>query len=65
MKCHGAIPAEQELEILVYLPELELPEIFDESELTAWTQQITAPWLRTKVSRELDKLLTEARRSGG
>ncbi len=42
----------------VFLPELELPEIFDTSEVTAWTQRISAPWLRTKVSRGLDKILS-------
>lgn len=44
----------------VYLPELELPETFDESEITKWIQRIASPWLRTKVSRALDRLLTEA-----
>lgn len=48
----------------VYLPELELPEIFDESELATWAQRISAPWLRTKVSRELDELLAEAGEDG-
>ncbi len=42
----------------VFLPELELPEIFDTSEVTAWTQRISAPWLRTKVSRGLEKILS-------
>ncbi len=46
-----------------YLPEIELSATFDKSELTEWTQRIVAPWLRTMVSRALDKLLTEARQA--
>lgn len=41
----------------VYLPELELPEAFDESELRDWTQRITSPRLRTMVERAFEKLL--------
>ena len=46
----------------VYLPELELPETFDERELTKWAERIASPWLRTKVSRALDKLVNARRR---
>ncbi len=41
----------------LYLPEIELPTTFDESELEEWIQRIVAPWLRTMVSRALDELL--------
>lgn len=43
----------------VFLPELELTTGFDASELHAWTDRIRAPWLRSAVSRELNRLLTE------
>ena len=47
----------------VYLPEIELPATFDDSELARWTQRIAAPWLRTMVSHALEKILTEASHS--
>jgi len=47
----------------VRLPELELPEDFDEGQLDEWTQRIHRPRLRTMVSRELTAALARAGRS--
>ncbi len=47
----------------VRLPELELPEDFDERRLDAWTERIQRPRLRTMVSRELTSALRRAARS--
>ncbi len=47
----------------VRLPELELPEDFDERRLDAWTQRIQRPRLRTMVSRALTAALRQATRS--
>jgi predicted transcriptional regulator of viral defense system len=41
----------------LFLPELELPQAFDNSELDRWAKRIHAPWLRSAVSRELERLL--------
>jgi len=46
----------------VRLPELELPEGFDEGELDEWTRRIGRPRLRTMVSRELSAALSRAMR---
>lgn len=47
----------------VRLPELELPEDFDEGQLDRWTQRIQRPRLRTMVSRELSAALRRAAQS--
>lgn len=47
----------------VRLPELELPEDFDERRLDAWTQRIQRSRLRTMVSRRLTAALRQATRS--
>jgi predicted transcriptional regulator of viral defense system len=47
----------------VRLPELELPEDFDEGQLDEWTQRIQRPRLRTMVSRELSAALRRAAQS--
>jgi predicted transcriptional regulator of viral defense system len=47
----------------VRLPELELPEDFDERRLEEWTQRIQRPRLRTMVSRELTMALRRAGRT--
>jgi len=44
----------------IRLPELELPEEFDERRLEKWTQRIHRPRLRTMVSRELTMALRRA-----
>jgi len=53
----------------LFLPELELTTDFDRGELDAWKDRIRAPWLRSAVSRELERLLVStsasARRRGG
>lgn len=41
----------------LFLPELELPEQFNRKELDGWTQRIRAGWLRSRVARELRRLL--------
>ncbi len=41
----------------VFLPELELPQAFDNNELNSWVERVHAPWLRSAVSRELERLL--------
>jgi predicted transcriptional regulator of viral defense system len=43
-----------------YLPELELPSGFDRHAVDYWTQRIHAAWLRAKVSRSLDRVLSSA-----
>ena len=48
---------------VVRLPELELPEEFDERRLEEWTQRIHRARLRTMVSRELTTALRRARRA--
>ena len=47
----------------VRLPELELPEGFDEHQLDEWAQRVRRPRLRTIVSRELTAALARAARS--
>lgn len=47
----------------VRLPELELPEGFDERQLDEWTQRIHRPRLRTMVRRELTTALRRAGRT--
>jgi len=47
----------------VRLPELELPEGFDERQLEEWTQRIHRPRLRTMVRRELTTALRRAGRT--
>lgn len=47
----------------VRLPELELPEGFDEGRLDEWTQRVQRPRLRTIVSRGLTAALRHATRS--
>jgi predicted transcriptional regulator of viral defense system len=49
----------------VRLPELELPEDFDERQLDVWTQRIGRPRLRTMVSRALAAALRRAMRRCG
>jgi hypothetical protein len=44
----------------VFLPEIEPTTGFDTGELDAWTDRVRAPWLRSAVSRELDRLLAKA-----
>lgn len=44
----------------IRLPELELPEGFDERQLDEWTHRIHRPRLRTMVSRELTAALRSA-----
>jgi predicted transcriptional regulator of viral defense system len=44
----------------VFLPEFALPAAFDQDELAAWTERVSAPWLRTIVSHSLDRLLSQA-----
>jgi predicted transcriptional regulator of viral defense system len=46
----------------VRLPELELPDGFDESQLDEWTRRIHRPRLRTMVSRGLAAALCRAAR---
>ncbi len=48
----------------VLLPELALPEQFQEEKLKEWASHIARPRLRTLVSRGLDKALAVAVRSG-
>ncbi len=47
----------------IRLPELELPEGFDELQLDEWTLRIQRPRLRTMVSRELTMALRRAGRT--
>ena len=47
----------------IRLPELALPEAFDERQLDDWRQRIQRPRLRTMVSRELSKAIRRAARS--
>lgn len=47
----------------VRLPELELPEDFDQRQLNEWTQRIHRPRLRTMVSRGLTAAILRAARS--
>jgi len=44
----------------ILLPELELPDRFQEKKLNEWTNRIARPRLRTIVSRGLDKALAGA-----
>jgi predicted transcriptional regulator of viral defense system len=44
----------------IYLPELSLPESFDDRQLDEWTQRIASPRLRTLVSRGLTQALQQA-----
>lgn len=46
----------------IRLPELQLPEKFDERQSDEWTQRIHRPRLRTMVSRELTMALRRAAR---
>ncbi len=46
----------------VRLPELELPEDFDEGQVDEWTRRIHRPRLRTMVSRDLSVALRRAMR---
>lgn len=41
----------------LYLPELEVPEGFNQSELNRWTTRVTSPRLKTRVERGLDRVL--------
>ncbi|MBA3433829.1 MAG: hypothetical protein H0U08_07015 [Actinobacteria bacterium] len=41
----------------LFLPELELTTAFDRSELQRWIERIRAPWLRSAVMREVERLL--------
>ena len=43
-----------------YLPELELPDDFDRTELDTWTDRINPGWLPTIVRRELAEIITNA-----
>lgn len=43
-----------------YLPELELPPGFDMETLFAWTDAISAGWLRAKVKRAIERLVDGA-----
>jgi predicted transcriptional regulator of viral defense system len=45
----------------LYLPELELPDDFDPDALSEWTSRIKAGWLRTRVARGLETVLTAVR----
>jgi predicted transcriptional regulator of viral defense system len=47
----------------IRLPELQLPEEFDERQLDEWTPRIQRPRLRTMVSRELTMALLRAGRT--
>jgi predicted transcriptional regulator of viral defense system len=49
----------------VYLPEIELADSFDPSELAEWTNRITPGWLRTIVRRELERVVGAARKRRG
>jgi predicted transcriptional regulator of viral defense system len=46
----------------VFLPELSLPENFDETQLEDWTRRVAGPRLRTLVSRGLTEALRQALR---
>lgn len=48
----------------IVLPELELPDGFQEGKLEEWTSRVARPRLRTLVSRGLAKMLAGAARSG-
>ncbi len=48
----------------VLLPEIELPEGFEEKELEGWIGRIPRRRLRTLVSRALARVLAAAARSG-
>jgi predicted transcriptional regulator of viral defense system len=41
----------------VHMPELEFTADFDQTVLGKWTSQIRASWLRSKVARELERLM--------
>lgn len=44
----------------IFLPELSLPESFDDKQLEKWTPKIATPRLRTLVSRGLQEALRQA-----
>ena len=44
----------------IFLPELSLPENFDEGQLQGWVSRIARPRLRTLVSRGLEEALAKA-----
>ena len=46
----------------IFLPELSLPEDFDETQLEGWAHSIATPRLRTLVSRGLEEALRQASR---
>jgi predicted transcriptional regulator of viral defense system len=46
----------------IFLPELSLPESFDETQLEGWSYRIATPRLRTLVSRGLKDALRQASR---
>lgn len=46
----------------IYLPELSLPQTFDDRQLEEWTQRIATQRLRTLVSRGLTQTLRKASR---
>lgn len=48
----------------ILLPELELPEVFQEDRLEEWTSRVARPRLRTLVSRGLTKAMARAPRTG-
>jgi predicted transcriptional regulator of viral defense system len=48
----------------ILLPELQLPEGFQEDKLAEWTSRVARPRLRTLVSRGLAKAVTGAAASG-
>lgn len=48
----------------ILLPELELPEGFQDGRLEGWTSRVARPRLRTLVSRGLARALAGASRSG-
>jgi predicted transcriptional regulator of viral defense system len=48
----------------ILLPEIQLPDGFQEDRLREWTSRIARPRLRTLVSRGLEKVLAAAHRNG-
>jgi predicted transcriptional regulator of viral defense system len=48
----------------LFLPELQLPRAFDRREPGRWVKRIHAPWLRSAVSRELERLVDRNRQYG-
>jgi predicted transcriptional regulator of viral defense system len=44
----------------IHLPELELPEDFNDEEVREWTERIPSARLKTIVDRELGKLIERA-----